>query len=219
MASACCLPGWYAAPQSEANPSGPWRTVPAENPGHSNAILDIRTGQRYRGDSYQPIAIATISAAIFVACPFYMAGIIAWHVAKTAVRVSIAAYQCIESFIQVVRELRPDIPLRSALRTFDAIPKFVAEGFWDVVRSPFHALAMMGAAALGIFCPYEGRKYIGIIENNWHHGVSYRHDIRRQHANDEDMGRFMWNALKDPASQHVLYLAYCCQPLESGISD
>jgi hypothetical protein len=169
-------------------------------------IIDTRNYLHYRGVPPQQISILSFILVFWT--PVYAAGMMVFALARTAARI---ANVCVEFFSDLFHSKLSliDMPERGV-----ELLKHAYEGARDIVSAPFYSLALSFSALIGIFIPYEGRKYFALIENHWHSGASYRNDIRRIDGEVHSKSKIFLNCLLDPNSPHVLYLAYCFQALE-----
>lgn len=239
--SEICCPLWFAeAPELkhlDEKPSGDWGTVSVLKRDKIGRIATnyltpkefLFTIERSTGDLYgiqhaeivdgvkqivvdSRAVVAIKSAAIFLGTPFYLFGMVFVNLVKIAVDISAIFWRTLPGLVRDFQNKGILSALGNmAMDVVWHIPHEVAQDIWRVVRSPMYAAGMMLAAAYGVIQPFEGRKWMGEIELNWHQGAPYQQDLRYGLSEKDYLKISFSEMVKNIWSGKVYYLGYCMQ--------
>lgn len=179
----------------------------SEKPLVLSLVQDLETGDLYTGDNLE--TVATKCAWLFIGTPFYTIFYIGWYLGRIPVAVASLAIQAIQKFGQDWAEKTVGEALCNLLTTFFwEIPKEIASDVWNIIRAPFHAIALMFATLYGVIAnPYTGRKYVSMVERSWQHYASWKEDFQAMKS-PEEMG--CWEAfVNDAKKAKSCYFAHC----------
>lgn len=168
-------------------------------------VIDIRSNKRYRNEEWS--LISTKCGLLFCGTMLFSAIRITCSVVKLPFNVLSIP---IEEAVYLVRgktclsRCLKNIPTRLITGTLNNI--------WNIVRIPFYSVALQISALIGVFCPFEGRKYYSNIEKSLNHGVTRKNDLFRLY----DKGiyspvKLALKSLIDTENTYPYYLAYCFQ--------
>lgn len=150
---------------------------------------------------------------VFLGTPLYMLCMIGAHLTKIVIDISSIFWKIIPQCISVYK----DKGLPGSLSVFFMtvvwqLPSEISTTIWRIVRSPLYAVGMMCAALLGIVYPAEGRKWMGLVEYEWHDRTSYTMDMRYQRKFEKGFEAIPFSELvSELAKGKVFFLGYCFQ--------
>ncbi|MBS0629954.1 MAG: hypothetical protein JSS30_07030 [Verrucomicrobia bacterium] len=204
-------------------PNGDWREVTVEKLNNRGELclnrdngnkqtfhytLEVSTGDLYglRGDADPPHIIAGKAFAIFIVTPFYMLGLMSANFLKIIVDVTSIFWKVIPQSISELSSKGIRATLANALMTvIFEIPNEIILDLWRICRSPLYAIGVQVASLYTMLSPYEGRKWIGKIESQWHDGTPYQKSIL-----DTPAENCVDEVLHDG---RILFLAVCMQKM------
>ncbi len=158
-------------------------------------ILDVRTGDFYISENVEKIWVKTVG--IWCALPFWTLGQMVWSAGRNFYDVANIAYDALKKIGAEWNKghgigwIMENITITFSRDLYCRIAKNICH----FISAPFFGSAMLIAATIGIFSPYEGRKQIAQLEYAWQDKVSFKEDCRLQHENPK-----------------AFYLAWCFQP-------
>ncbi len=177
--TSCCF---YDSPSTAGTTvPGNWREVTLEKKSvaengtisiRHTYIEDISNGDLYLNSN--GAELTKTCAALILGLPFYTFGVMFADLVKIVTGIVGIAERAF-------KEIRQQ-PVGEALATlFFAltweVPAHIATSLWHVVKAPLYAVAFFFACLYGLVNPYDGRKWIGKIEQQWHES-DYRGDWR-----------------------------------------
>ncbi len=174
--------------------------------------LDVASGDLYGidPDSLKSHQVASKCLAIFFAVPFYALGLVACNVAKLIADVTSIFWRVIP---EMIHDLLNKSVLEAAANALMAIvftvPNAINGDIRRIASSPFFAMGMLFASAVGVFHPHVGRKWLGRIELCWHENMSNHHDLRHSMSQKEWEELTPFDYLHYGLRGKILYLSYC----------
>lgn len=170
--------------------------------------LEVSTGDLY-GLSGKPDPAHVIAAKAF----FIFLGSSPYMVALMCANFVKIAFDITSVFWKVIPQMLSDIFKKSIFAALGngfmsvvyEIPKEIVLDIWRICRSPLYTVGLMFASLYTLISPFEGRKWIGKIESEWHDGIPYKMNLNKQ-SNPE-------NFYTDIAMGKVLFLAICMQKM------
>jgi hypothetical protein len=170
-------------------------------------IEDIKTGEMYLDEPGYVVAVKCFCIALGM--PFYALGKVIWYAVKTPVQIAVIACDTIANTGEQLMLGRLYEAATHSKEGLIEAAQVLANGIFDIVKSPFLAIGCELAAIYGIFKPFHGRKFERIFENAWQNGVSFREDARKF---PEPSEKFSWKDFKrDIHNANPFYLASCFQ--------
>ncbi len=203
-------------------PNADWRNVTVEklnsrgdlcikdngSPQTFEYTLEESTGDLYglQGKPDAPHTIAAKSLGIFFITPIYTLGLISANLLKMVADITSIFWKVIPQLIQELSAKGIRAALGNAIMTIVfEIPNEMILDLWRVCRSPLYAVAIEVACLYTMLSPYEGRKWIGKIESQWHDGTPYT-----KHLQDTPASECVDEVLFDGK---VLFMAVCMQKM------
>lgn len=211
----CCSPlpeegkenhrsSWKRVQVYKRNPQGNYICDSKGNKRVFNYVEDTRTKNLYIDED--PLNIAGKCVGIILAMPFYTTATIAYNIIKIPFDIVRIAIDALKEFGKRVGEMDIGGALGILLRSYLwEIPKSAVLNLFEVVKAPIYGLAMQLSGIVGLFHPFEGRKFVAKVEGSWHHWISYKEDFRTQKTPQEA-------TLTDLLFSKVIYAAICFQP-------
>lgn len=172
-----------------------------------NYIEDARTGEIYLDEPQYIVAVKC--ALIALGMPLYTFGRMAWNAVKTPLEIGTIALDTLSRLGEQLRQCHFSEAASAMKRGCVQILGSLGNGLFEIVKAPLFMFGCELAAIYGIFRPYHGRKFEGMIENAWQRGASYKEDFVRIPARP---GESCWESFrKDIMSAHAFYFAQCFQ--------
>lgn len=170
-------------------------------------IEDVKTGEMYLDEPGYVVAVKCFCIALGM--PFYALGKMIWYAVKTPIEITVIACDTIAKAGQkLIQGSLCEAAIHSKEGLIEAA-QVLANGIFDIVKSPFFAIGCQLTAIYGIFKPFHARKFEAMIENAWQNGVSFREDGRKFPDPGE---KFSWKDFKrDVHNANPSYLAQCFQ--------
>ncbi|MDN3506457.1 MAG: hypothetical protein P0S96_04435 [Simkaniaceae bacterium] len=123
--------------------------------------------------------ISAKALIILCAAPIYTVGMMTVALVRIALNVSSIFWRILPQFVRNAFIKGPVQALADlTMRVGFDLPLEVIKDLWRIVRSPLYGFGIMLAGLVAIPCPFEGRKWLGRIEGDWHEGLSCNRDIR-----------------------------------------
>lgn len=197
---------WRRITVEKLNRRGETELTAAGMPKQFRYDLESSTGDLYgfKGDPDAPETVAAKSLLIFCITPLYLAGMICAHLLKTASDILSIFWKVLPQLIKDLSAKGPGASFgNTMMAVFIEIPLEIGADLLRICRSPFFAVALEIACLYTMISPYEGRKWIGKIENLWHEGLHYHLDVR-----DTDPARCFEEIVYDGK---ILFLGICMQ--------
>jgi hypothetical protein len=211
------------------HPRGDWVRVVLSKRGHDGQwlknsdgsdcaheyLLEQSTGDLYgvQGDDdfANPYHVAITAGEIAIASPFYAVGIMQFYLIKMVVDVARLSFTFLKDlFSESKRKGILPALANFAVKVIWQIPIALINDLWHIARSPFYAVALSCAALLGILFPFEGRKWIGQIEQQWHDGISHSDDVRHGMTKKQVKKHlFTKKFFQEIFDGKCIFLAYC----------
>jgi len=169
--------------------------------------LEESTGDLYGllGDPDPGYIIAFKSFQIFLVTPLYMASLMIANLLKVIGDVTSIFWKVLPQIAADLSQKGIVAALGNAIMAVTVeIPCEIVADLWRICRSPLYAVGMEIACLYGMISPYEGRKWIGKIESNWHERVPYYEDIRS--ATSE-------TCLREIFKGKIFFIAICMQKM------
>ena len=241
QSTSCCLP-WSGAPSHVTDLNniderdGNWQQVTltkrdaagkiiesGNTSRHFEYLMEAKTGDLYlyeqAGSIETKSAIAMKSCGIFMAALPYGALVMFANLVNMAMDIAKIAWRVLKDFGETWKNKGVfDALFSIVFAVVWEMPKSVLVNMWRIVRAPFYALGVQFAAALGIFSPYEGRRMIGMIEREWHDGLTFKDDFRmgkdERFLNAEDCEKYCGDCgtcFTQIKGGTVLFLGWCMQ--------
>lgn len=204
-----CLPLTADTYPPETLPEG-WRTyqVTLGRDGYTRLeTFDEKRGDRYVHEPMRMIAFKCVLLVLFT--PVYLIGYLGFQFLRTPLT---SGFVICQSLYRTGKN--PSLPQMKQLGKdcFLTAPACFVRGMWAIVKAPFYAMALQGAALYGVFSPLEGRVWIGFLERNWHGTKGHRDDFSYL-LKTSSLSRSTACSLLDKNFSHTLYLAFCMQSL------
>lgn len=203
-------------------PNADWKTIDVQKRDSRGKICNTTVGlpQKFQytlevssGDLYgldgkpDPAHVIAIKAFfIFLGSSPYMACLMCANLVKIAIDIT-------SVFWKIIPQMLSDISKKGF---FDAlgngcmavvyeIPKEIVLDVWRICRSPLFTVGLMLACLYTLVSPFEGRKWIGKIETQWHDGISYKMNLNKKTEPEQ--------FYTDIALGKVLFFAMCMQKM------
>lgn len=198
---------FYDAKEPANSGSASSQSTPPKKVSVVTYIEDIKTGEIYLDEPGYVVAVKCFCIALGM--PFYALGKMIWYAVKTPVEITVIA--C-DTIAKAGEQLMQGKFYEAAIHAKEGLieaAQVVANGIFDIVKSPFLAIGCEIAAIYGIFKPFHGRRGVQLLELAWQNGVSFREDARKFPESSE---KFSWKDFKrDIHNANPAYLAQCFQ--------
>jgi len=203
-------------------PSADWRNVTVEKltsrgdlclndngtPKTFDYTIEESTGDLYglHGNPDPAHIVAVKAVGIFLVTPIYTFGLLCANLLKMVVDITSIFWKVIPESIQNLSTKGIRATLVNAVMTvIFEIPNDLILGVMRICRTPFYAVALEVACLYAMFSPYEGRKWIGKIESQWHENTPYKNHLLETLPNDCVDALLFDNK--------VIFLAVCMQKM------
>ena len=140
-------------------------------------IMDAKTGDLYLDESKSTVAMK--SWGIFMGAVPYGAIVMVSNVISIAIEICTIVWRVLAEFGETWKNKGAFDALASVFFALAwEVPKSVCKNVWNAVRPIFFTPGVMLGAAWGVFSPYEGRRMVAEVEQEWHDGLTYKDDFR-----------------------------------------
>lgn len=210
---------WRNITVYQKNSNGELRKNEVGSPIKFQYTQEISTGDLYGGrlssdeptqglSPDEPYVISIKAIGLFCFTPLYTLGLIVGNLVQIAVKATSIFWRVIPQIIQE-RSTKGILPAfgNGVVAIVAEIPLQIIQDIWRICRAPIYALGVMFACIYALPVPYEGRKWIGRIENAWHEGASYK-----MHGQCEP------DCISD-AKEGKFYFAAICMQKRGNIAD